>query len=85
MCSRCLQNLNYAHFTSSCGSSPKKNCTNKCAARAAWLFFLVQPIKSLICGVVVAVAVVKSYLHISYIEAVINQHNCEMSLRSAER
>jgi len=32
----------------------------KRAARAAWLFFLIQPIKSLICGVVVDVAVVKS-------------------------
>ena len=28
----------------------------KRAARAAWLFFLIQPIKSLICGVVVDVA-----------------------------
>ena len=32
----------------------------KRAARAARLFSLIQPIKSLICGVVVAVAVVKS-------------------------
>ena len=30
------------------------------AARAARLFFLIQPIKSLICGVVVAVTVVIS-------------------------
>ena len=28
------------------------NCTKKRAARAALLFFLIQPIKSLICGVV---------------------------------
>ena len=34
-----------------------KHCTKK---RAARLFFFVQPIKSLICGVVVDVAVVKS-------------------------
>ena len=35
-----------------------KNCTKlKRAARAARLFFLVQPIKALICGVVVVVAV----------------------------
>ena len=32
-----------------------KNCTNKRAARAARSFFFVQPIKSLICGVVVDV------------------------------
>ena len=37
-----------------------KNCPKKRAARAARLFFLVQPIKSSICGVVVAVAVVIS-------------------------
>ena len=37
-----------------------KHCTKKRAARAARLFFVIQPIKSLICGVVVDVAVVKS-------------------------
>ena len=37
-----------------------KNCTKNRAARAARLFFLVQPDKSLICGVVVVVAVVIS-------------------------
>ena len=37
-----------------------KHCTKKRAARAARLFFFIQPIKSLICGVVVDVAVVKS-------------------------
>ena len=37
-----------------------KDCTKKRAARAARLFFVIQPIKSLICGVVVDVAVVKS-------------------------
>ena len=37
-----------------------KNCTKKRAVRAARLFFLIQPIKSLICGVVFAVAVVIS-------------------------
>ena len=35
-----------------------KNCATKRAARAARLFFLIQPIKSLICGVVVAVTFV---------------------------
>ena len=33
-----------------------KNCSKKRAARAALLFFVIQPIKSLNCGVVVAVA-----------------------------
>ena len=33
----------------------KKNCTKKRAARAARLFFLIQPFKLLICGVIVAV------------------------------
>ena len=37
-----------------------KHCIKKRAARAARLFFFIQPIKSLICGVVVDVAVVKS-------------------------
>ena len=37
-----------------------RHCTKKRAERAARLVFLIQPIKSLICGVVVAVAVVKS-------------------------
>ena len=36
------------------------NCTKKRAARAARLFFLIQPIKSLTCGVVEAVPVVIS-------------------------
>ena len=34
-----------------------KNCTKKRAARAARLSFLIQPIKSLICGAVVVVDV----------------------------
>ena len=34
-----------------------KKCTKKRAARAARLFFLIQPIKSFICGVGVVVAV----------------------------
>ena len=37
-----------------------KHSTKKRAARAARLFFFIQPIKSLICGVVVDLAVVKS-------------------------
>jgi len=35
-----------------------KNCTKKRATPAARLFFIIQPIKSLICGVDVAIAVV---------------------------
>jgi len=37
-----------------------KNCTKKRLALAARLFFLIQPITSLICGVVVTVAFVVS-------------------------
>ena len=37
-----------------------KRCTKKRAAHAARLFFFIQPIKSLICGVVVDIAVVNS-------------------------
>jgi len=37
-----------------------KHCTKKRAAHAARLFFFIQTIKSLICGFVVDVAVVKS-------------------------
>ena len=37
-----------------------KHCPKKRAARAARLFFFIQPIKSLTCGVVVDVAVVRS-------------------------
>ena len=33
-------------------TASKKKCAKKRAPRAAWLFFLVQPIKSLICAVV---------------------------------
>ena len=57
--SRCLQNLKNENLTSSFGRL-RENCTKKRAARAARLFFLIQPIKSFICGVVVAVAVVIS-------------------------
>ena len=38
-----------------------KHCTKNRAARAARLFFFIQPIKSLICGVGVDVAFVKSW------------------------
>ena len=40
-----------------------KKCTKKRAARAARLFFFIQPIKSLICGAVVVIAVVISFLN----------------------
>jgi len=58
--SRCRQNLKYENFTSSFGRLRQKNCARKRAARTARLFLLIQPIKSLICGVVVAVPVVVS-------------------------
>ena len=35
-----------------------KNCTKVRAARATRLFFLIQPIRSLFCGVVVPFAIV---------------------------
>ena len=56
--SRCGQNLKYENFTSSF-CRLRQNYVKKRAARAARLFFLIRPIKSLICGVVVDVAVVK--------------------------
>ena len=57
--SRCRQNLKYENFTSSFGKL-RQNVAQKRAARAARFFFFIQPIKSLIYGVVVDVAVVKS-------------------------
>ena len=54
---RYRQNLKYENFTSF--GTTLKHCTKKRAARAARLFFFIQPIKSLICGAVVDVAVVK--------------------------
>ena len=44
-------NIKYENFT-------LKNCTKKRAAHAARLFFIIQPLKSLICGVAVNVAFV---------------------------
>jgi len=57
--SRCRQNLKY-EFHVVVWQTTSKHCTKKRAARAARLFFFIQPIKLLICGVVVDVAVVKS-------------------------
>ena len=54
--SRCRQYLKNENFTSSFADYVKI-CTKKRAARAARLFFLIQPIKSLICGAVVAVII----------------------------
>ena len=56
----CRQNLKYENFTSSFWQITSKHCTKKRAARVALLYFFIPPIKSLICGVVVDVAVVKS-------------------------
>ena len=57
--SRCRQNLKYENFTASFGILRQNIAPKKRAARAARLFFFLQPIKSLICGVIVDVAVVK--------------------------
>ena len=57
---RCRQNLKYEKFHVVVKQTTSKHCTKKRATRAARLFFFIQPIKSLICGVVVDVAVVKS-------------------------
>ena len=56
---RCRQNLKYEIFTP-CFGKLRQNCSKKRAARAARLSFLIQPIKSLIFGAVVVVAVVIS-------------------------
>ena len=57
--SRCSQNLIKMKISRHLADYVK-NCTKKHAAHAARLFFLIQPIKSFICGVVVAVALVIS-------------------------
>ena len=49
-----------AHTKGVVWQTTSKHCTKKRTARAARLFFLIQPIKSMICGIVVDVAVVKS-------------------------
>jgi len=51
---RCRQIIKCKNLPSSFGRLRQKNCTKK---RAARLFFLIQTIESLICGVVVAFAV----------------------------
>ena len=59
--SRCPQNLKYEYHVSRLADCVKKLPEKlRRAARAARLFFLIELIKSLICGVVVAVAVVIS-------------------------
>ena len=55
----CLTSLIWQFHAVVCQTT-SKHCTKKRATRAARLFFFIQPIKSLICGVVVDVAVVKS-------------------------
>ena len=60
--SRCRQNFKYENISIHVvvWQTTSTHCIKKRAARAARLFFFIQPIKSLICGVVVDVAVVKS-------------------------
>ena len=55
--SRCRQNLKNENFTLSFGRLCRKKCTKERVARVARLFSLIniQPMKSLICGVVVAI------------------------------
>ena len=55
--SRCRQNRKFHVVV---WQTTLKHYTKKRAARVARNFFLIQPIKSLICGIVVAFAVVKS-------------------------
>ena len=54
---RC-QNIKCENLLSSFGRLRQNNCTKKRAARAARLFFLIQPIKLVVCGIDVAVTVV---------------------------
>ena len=57
--SRCRQNLKYENFMSSFGRL-RQNIAPKSVPHVQHdYFFFIQPIKSLICGVVVNVAVVK--------------------------
>ena len=56
-CSRCPRNLKNENFTSSFGKLRKKSEPKRVLHVELDLFFLIQPIKSLICGVVVAVLV----------------------------
>ena len=58
--SRCHQNHKYENFTSSFVRLRQNIVAKKRAARAARLFFFIQPIKSMICGLVADVAVVKT-------------------------
>jgi len=53
---RCCQNLKNENFTSSFGRLGQKVSPKNRAPRAARLFTLIQPIKSLICDVVVAIS-----------------------------
>ena len=58
--SRCRQNLKYENLTSSFGRL-RQNIAPKSVPHVQHdHFFFIQPMKSLICGVVVDVAVVKS-------------------------
>ena len=56
--SHCRENLKYDNLTTLLGSLRQTNCTKRRAVRAARLLFLVQPIKSLICGVPIYALVV---------------------------
>ena len=57
-CLRSLKPSSIWEFHDVIWETSAKNCTKMRAARAAQLFFLIQPIRSLFSGVVVAVAIV---------------------------
>ena len=54
--SRCRQNLKFKIFKLPFDIPREKNCSRRRAARAARLFFLIQPITSLICAILLSVS-----------------------------
>ena len=56
---RCRQNLKYENFTSSFGRLRQK-IAPKSVPLVRTIFFFIQPIKSLVCGVVVVVVVARA-------------------------
>ena len=57
---RCRENRKYEKFTASSDRLRQKLHQKSCRTRSTILFFIIQPIKLLICGVAVVVAVVIS-------------------------
>ena len=74
---RCRQNLKNENSTTSFGRLRQKNFAKKRAPRAARLFSLIQPIKSLICGVVFVISyslISETKLLAKYTHARIGEH-----------